>query len=168
MIQALKDGNFDGLVDPRLEHDYDIIEMRRMVACAATSVRHSAKRRPKMSQVLTYWNLLETFNLTLGCFCDFLWNLGSLQIVRAFESNLSLDDLTEGENLEESSDYSSRQYRQNLKIFSEMVQGQTFGSSECSTSYNVHNPSGSSSSIIQDPNREENQRDKNLKTEDSC
>ncbi|ESQ30304.1 hypothetical protein EUTSA_v10011979mg, partial [Eutrema salsugineum] len=50
MIQALNDGNFDGLVDPRLEDNFDTSEMARMVACAAASVRHSAKRRPKMSQ----------------------------------------------------------------------------------------------------------------------
>lgn len=51
MIQALNDANFDGLVDPRLEGNFDTSEMTRMVACAAASVRHSAKRRPKMSQV---------------------------------------------------------------------------------------------------------------------
>lgn len=51
MIKALNDENFDGLVDPRLENEFDISEMTKMVACAAASVRHSAKRRPKMSQV---------------------------------------------------------------------------------------------------------------------
>lgn len=53
MIQALNNGNFDGFVDPRLEDNFDISEMSRMVACTAASVRHSAKRRPKMSQVLS-------------------------------------------------------------------------------------------------------------------
>ena len=53
MIQALNDSNFNGLVDPRLEGNFDISEMTRVVACAAASVRHSAKRRPKMSQVLS-------------------------------------------------------------------------------------------------------------------
>ncbi|EOA40153.1 hypothetical protein CARUB_v10008870mg [Capsella rubella] len=60
MIQALNDGSFDGLVDPRLEHGFDVSEMTRMVACAAASVRHSAKRRPKISQVLSKRNILET------------------------------------------------------------------------------------------------------------
>ncbi|KAL1217350.1 Proline-rich receptor-like protein kinase PERK15 [Cardamine amara subsp. amara] len=128
MIQALNEGNFNGLVDPRLVDDFDITEMTRMVACAAASVRHSAKRRPKMSQ-----------------------------IVRAFEGNVSIDDLTEGVNpghstiysLDGSSDYSSTQYKEDLKKFKKMAfESQTFGgSSECSvlTSDNGQNPSGSSS-----------------------
>lgn len=66
MIQALNDGNFDGLVDPRLEDNYDTGEMTRMVACAAASVRHSAKRRPKMSQVHyqieTFWQTFVSFS----------------------------------------------------------------------------------------------------------
>ncbi|XP_010462066.1 PREDICTED: proline-rich receptor-like protein kinase PERK15 isoform X1 [Camelina sativa] len=127
MIQALNGGSFDGLVDPRLEDEFDISEMTRMVACAAASVRHSAKRRPKMSQ-----------------------------IVRAFEGNISIDDLTEGSapghstiySLDGSSDYSSTQYKEDLKKFKKMAyESQTFGSSECSvlTSHNGQNPSGSSS-----------------------
>ncbi|ESQ30224.1 hypothetical protein EUTSA_v10011404mg [Eutrema salsugineum] len=132
MIQALNDGNFNGLVDPRLEDNFDISEMTSMVACAAASVRHSAKRRPKMSQ-----------------------------IVRAFEGNISLDDLTEGVtpghstiySLDGSSDYSSTQYKEDLKKFKRMaLESQTFGSSECSgltTSDNGQNPSGSSSSITE-------------------
>lgn len=51
MSQALVDGNYDELVDPRLDDDYNPMELARMVACAAACVRHSAKRRPKMSQV---------------------------------------------------------------------------------------------------------------------
>ncbi|CAH8306472.1 unnamed protein product [Eruca vesicaria subsp. sativa] len=128
MIQALNDGNFDGLVDPRLGDNFDITEMTRMVACAAASVRYSAKRRPKMSQ-----------------------------IVRAFEGNISLDDLTEeatpGHNticsLDGSSDYSSIKYNEDMKKFEEMaLDSQTFEISECSgvtTSDNGQNPSGSSS-----------------------
>ena len=38
-------------MDRFLESNYDSQEMARMVACAAASIRHSAKRRPKMSQV---------------------------------------------------------------------------------------------------------------------
>lgn len=50
--QALEDGNFDSLVDPRLQNNYDHNEMGQMVACAAACVRHSARRRPKTSQVM--------------------------------------------------------------------------------------------------------------------
>ncbi|MBA0851582.1 hypothetical protein Goshw_022437, partial [Gossypium schwendimanii] len=48
--RALATGNHDELIDPRLEGNYDHGEMQRMVACALASIRHSAKRRPKMSQ----------------------------------------------------------------------------------------------------------------------
>ncbi|RWV83878.1 hypothetical protein GW17_00054454 [Ensete ventricosum] len=52
LARALADQNFDELVDPRLENNYDVGEMLRMAASAAASVRHSARRRPKMSQDL--------------------------------------------------------------------------------------------------------------------
>ncbi|KAL0926625.1 hypothetical protein M5K25_002864 [Dendrobium thyrsiflorum] len=51
LFQALADGNYDDVADHRLNGNYDPVEMARMIACAAACVRHSAKRRPKMSQV---------------------------------------------------------------------------------------------------------------------
>lgn len=51
LTRALEERNFDGLVDPKLQNGYDPNEMARMVACAAACVRHSARRRPRMSQV---------------------------------------------------------------------------------------------------------------------
>ncbi|KAK3157307.1 hypothetical protein QOZ80_2AG0119110 [Eleusine coracana subsp. coracana] len=56
--------SFAELVDERLAGDYSPVEVERMAACAAASIRHSARRRPKMSQ-----------------------------IVRALEEDASLDDL---------------------------------------------------------------------------
>ncbi|KAL1215973.1 Proline-rich receptor-like protein kinase PERK15 [Cardamine amara subsp. amara] len=121
--QALHGGSFEGLVDPRLYNEFDISEMNRMVACAAASVHYSAKRRPKMSQ-----------------------------IVRAFEGNLSLDDITQGVTVEHrtiysldgSSGYSSTQYTNDLKKFKKIaLESQTFGSSGL-TSDNGHYLSGSS------------------------
>lgn len=56
--RALEDGNFDALVDPKLQNEYNHNEMARMVACAAACVRHSARRRPRMSQVT---NLIDLF-----------------------------------------------------------------------------------------------------------
>ncbi|KAK8652945.1 hypothetical protein V6N13_126966 [Hibiscus sabdariffa] len=50
--RALETGNHVQLVDPRLEGNYDHIQMQCMVACASASVKHSAKRRPKMSQIV--------------------------------------------------------------------------------------------------------------------
>ena len=51
LSRALADGDYDGVADPRLRGNYDPVEMARMVASAAAAVRHSAKKRPKMSQV---------------------------------------------------------------------------------------------------------------------
>ncbi|XP_026456113.1 proline-rich receptor-like protein kinase PERK7 [Papaver somniferum] len=78
LTRALGDGNFEELVDPRLENNYSPSEMARMVACAAACIRHSARRRPKMSQ-----------------------------IVRALEGDVSLEDLNEGVRPGQSSMFSS-------------------------------------------------------------
>ena len=51
LSRALADGDYDGVADPRLHGSYDPVEMARLVASAAAAVRHSAKKRPKMSQV---------------------------------------------------------------------------------------------------------------------
>ncbi|OMO66721.1 hypothetical protein COLO4_30403 [Corchorus olitorius] len=126
LAQALEHGNFDAFVDPRLQKDYDSSEMTRLVACAAACVRHSARHRPRMSQV-----------------------------VRALEGNISLDDLNEGITPGHStqfgsygsSDYSSFQYNEDMKKFRKMaLESQELGSSEYSgltSEYGV-NPSGSS------------------------
>lgn len=50
-MDAAHDGEYGELVDPFLENQYEPYEMARMVACAAAAVRHSGRRRPKMSQV---------------------------------------------------------------------------------------------------------------------
>ncbi|XP_073045658.1 proline-rich receptor-like protein kinase PERK15 [Primulina eburnea] len=67
LIQAVEGGSYEELVDPHLENNYDHHVMLRMVASAAACIRHSARRRPKMSQ-----------------------------IVRALEGDVSLEDLNEG------------------------------------------------------------------------
>ncbi|KAF5945735.1 hypothetical protein HYC85_015963 [Camellia sinensis] len=112
LTRALEDGNFDTLVDPRLQRDYKPNEMARMVACAAACVRHSARRRPRMSQV-----------------------------VRALEGDVSLSDLNEGikpghstvYSSHGSSDYDTSQYNEDLKKFRKMALGtQEYGSSEYS------------------------------------
>ncbi|KAL0010448.1 hypothetical protein SO802_005556 [Lithocarpus litseifolius] len=96
LSQALENGHFDAVVDRRLQNDYNSGEMVRMVACAAACVRHSSRRRPRMSQ-----------------------------IVRALEGNLSLDELNEGIRPGHSrafdsfgsADYDSGQYKEDLKKF---------------------------------------------------
>ncbi|CAM8917923.1 unnamed protein product [Rhodiola kirilowii] len=100
LTQALEEGNYDALVDPKLQKNYDQNEMARMVACAAACVRHSARRRPKMSQV-----------------------------VRSLEGNASLSDLNEGikpghstvYSSYESTDYDNNQYNEDMKKFRKMA-----------------------------------------------
>lgn len=128
LTRALEDGNYDSLVDARLQRNYNTNEMARMVACAAASVRHSARRRPRMSQ-----------------------------IVRALEGDVSLSDLNEGikpghstvYGSHTSSDYDTSQYNEDMKKFRKMALGsQEYGaSSEYSnptSDYGLY-PSGSSS-----------------------
>ncbi|PSS29423.1 Proline-rich receptor-like protein kinase [Actinidia chinensis var. chinensis] len=67
LMQVTEGGSYEELVDSRLENDYNPQEMLRMVYCAAACIRHSARRRPKMSQ-----------------------------IVRALEGDVSLEDLSQG------------------------------------------------------------------------
>jgi len=61
LSRALADGDYDGVADPRLRGNYDPVEMARMVASAAAAVRHSAKKRPKMSQVFRRQMLTSCF-----------------------------------------------------------------------------------------------------------
>ncbi|KAH9617870.1 hypothetical protein KSS87_017110 [Heliosperma pusillum] len=51
MSEALDNGDFEELADPRLQGKYDKVEMFRLMEAAAACVRHSAIKRPKMSQV---------------------------------------------------------------------------------------------------------------------
>ncbi|GAB2279220.1 hypothetical protein Dimus_013870 [Dionaea muscipula] len=110
LAKALEDGSFKELADPRLEQIYNTIEMARMVACAAACIRHSARRRPKMSQ-----------------------------IVRALQGDVSLDDINEGVrpgqstvygSSTDSSEYDASSYSTDLKKFRQMAFGsQEWGSS---------------------------------------
>ncbi|WMV59985.1 hypothetical protein MTR67_053370 [Solanum verrucosum] len=129
LTRALEDEKFDTLVDRRLENDYNHNEMARMVACCAACVRHSAKRRPRMTQVL-----------------------------RALEGDVSLSDLNEGikpghstvYSSYTSSDYDTLQYNEDMKKFRKMAlaTSQEYASSDQysnPTSEYGLNPSGSSS-----------------------
>lgn len=110
----MEDGNFDEVADPRLQGNYNPQEMARMVASAAGSIRHSARKRPKMSQ-----------------------------IVRALEGEVSLDDLNEGVkpghssiySLDGSSDYTQSIYNADMKKFRQIaLTSAEFPSSEYGTS----------------------------------
>ncbi|XP_022842654.1 proline-rich receptor-like protein kinase PERK15 [Olea europaea var. sylvestris] len=132
LTQALDTGNFDTLADPRLQKDYNSTEMARMVTCASVCIRHLARRRPRMSQ-----------------------------IVRALEGKISLDDLNDGirpgnsaiYDPHGSSDfeatYDTFQYKEDLRKFKKMAleSVEHKNSSECSgptSDFGLH-PSCSSS-----------------------
>ncbi|CAE5959717.1 unnamed protein product [Arabidopsis arenosa] len=94
-MSAAQEGEYGELVDPFLENQYEPYEMARMVACAAAAVRHSGRRRPKMSQ-----------------------------IVRTLEGDASLDDLDDGvkprqssSGGEGSSDYEMGTYGAEMRKF---------------------------------------------------
>ncbi|KAL6521502.1 hypothetical protein OROGR_018071 [Orobanche gracilis] len=127
LSKALEDGSYNELVDPRLEGNYAPEEMARMIACAAASIRHSARRRPKMSQ-----------------------------IAHALEGDSSLDDLNEGVKPGQSAAYNPNKngeaaydtmaYNADMMKFRKMVMSsQDFNSSEYgATSEYGLNPSSSS------------------------
>ncbi|KAF3773741.1 Proline-rich receptor-like protein kinase [Nymphaea thermarum] len=108
LIKALEEGDFEELVDSRLENNYNVNEMSRLVACAAASVRHSARRRPRMTQ-----------------------------IVRALEGDMSLEALNEGVKPGQSgmfgsgSEYGSEKYNADMTRMRRMALGtQEFGTDE--------------------------------------
>ncbi|KAG8373704.1 hypothetical protein BUALT_Bualt11G0052400 [Buddleja alternifolia] len=126
LSKALEDENYSELVDPRIEDNYAPHEMTRMVTCAAASIRHSARRRPKMSQ-----------------------------IVRALDGDSSLEDLNEGVKPGQSTVYNPNgntekydtcAYNADMTKFRKMVMSsQEFNSSEyeATSDYGL-NPSSSS------------------------
>lgn len=67
MNRAIDEGIYDELIDPRLENNLNSTEMARMIASAAACIRHSARKRPKMSQVqlkklINYYILNKNYN----------------------------------------------------------------------------------------------------------
>ncbi|XP_042429828.1 proline-rich receptor-like protein kinase PERK12 [Zingiber officinale] len=62
LIHALETGNFDELVDPRLENKFPKVGMLRMIEAAAACVRHSAPKRPRMVQVMRALDNDESFS----------------------------------------------------------------------------------------------------------
>ncbi|GMN37407.1 hypothetical protein TIFTF001_006785 [Ficus carica] len=133
-LKALEDGNYDELVDPRLENNYAPHEMTRMVACAATSIRHSARQRPKMSQ---FKNRFKT-------------EIALEQIVLALIGDISLEDLNEEVKPCQSSNFASSSdkndpgsYSAKLRKFRTELDSQENGSSGATSEYGL-DPSSSS------------------------
>ncbi|KAJ4734317.1 Proline-rich receptor-like protein kinase PERK1 [Rhynchospora pubera] len=127
LVRALEDGDIEPLVDPKLQKNYNANEMAKMVAVAAACIHHSAKRRPRMSQV-----------------------------VRALEGDSSQEDLNEGVKPGHSpymgsytsSDYNSSSYNEDIKKFRKLaLESCEYPRSQYSVSSSEYslNPSGSSS-----------------------
>lgn len=107
MSRAMVDGNYDELVDSRLEGKYNPVELARMVGCAAASIRHSAKRRPKMSQVQKLE--IQWSNI----FIDSSWNFFLLRI-----ENINYDSVTRGLGLT-----IYRDYKRNIRYHPNVSKG---------------------------------------------
>ncbi|KAM7268031.1 hypothetical protein ACFE04_010197 [Oxalis oulophora] len=94
LTEALENEDFTQLIDPRLENNYVDIELFRMIEAAAACVRHSATKRPKMSQV-----------------------------VRALDSLDELSDISNGVKPGQSGVFDSRQHSAQIKMFQRMAFG---------------------------------------------
>ncbi|KAK9700146.1 hypothetical protein RND81_08G220100 [Saponaria officinalis] len=106
MTEALEHGNFDELADPRLQGNYDQGEMFRLIEAAAACVRHSAIKRPKMSQV-----------------------------VRALDTINEISDLSNGMKPGQSGIYDSREQSAQIRLFKRMAFGsQDMGSENFNSS----------------------------------
>ncbi|RLM54162.1 hypothetical protein C2845_PM10G08820 [Panicum miliaceum] len=64
--RAIENQEFDELVDPRLDGNFDDVEMFRAIEAAAACIRHSAARRPKMGQVVRVLDSLTDVDLSNG------------------------------------------------------------------------------------------------------
>jgi len=93
LSNATETEEFTALADPKLGRNYVGVEMFRMIEAAAACIRHSATKRPRMSQ-----------------------------IVRAFDS-LAEEDLTNGMRLGESEIINSAQQSAEIRLFRRMAFG---------------------------------------------
>ncbi|CAH8355044.1 unnamed protein product [Eruca vesicaria subsp. sativa] len=88
LIEAIEKGDISEIVDPRLEKHYFEEEVYRMIETAASCVRHSALKRPRM-----------------------------VQVVRALDTRDNLSDLSNGVKVGQSTVYDSGQYSNEIRMF---------------------------------------------------
>ncbi|KAJ4869137.1 putative proline-rich receptor-like protein kinase PERK11 [Raphanus sativus] len=88
LIEAIEKGDISEVVDPRLEKHYMEEEVYRMIETAASCVRHSALKRPRM-----------------------------VQVVRALDTRDNLSDLSNGVKVGQSTVYNSGQYSNEIRMF---------------------------------------------------
>ncbi|XP_074579190.1 proline-rich receptor-like protein kinase PERK8 [Curcuma longa] len=66
LIQALENGDFRRLPDPRLNGNYDRDEMLHIIEVAAVCIRHSSTMRPRMTQVVRALDNLTELDINNG------------------------------------------------------------------------------------------------------
>ncbi|KAK8917091.1 Proline-rich receptor-like protein kinase PERK9 [Platanthera zijinensis] len=66
LANGLESGDFGAFTDPRLENNYKMKEMFRMIEAAAACIRHSASLRPRMSLVVRALDSLADIDLSNG------------------------------------------------------------------------------------------------------
>ncbi|KAK3165454.1 hypothetical protein QOZ80_1AG0033370 [Eleusine coracana subsp. coracana] len=54
LTKAIEEDNYEELIDPTLEANYDAYDMARLIACAAAAVRQTARSRPRMTHIVRY------------------------------------------------------------------------------------------------------------------
>ncbi|KAL6526255.1 Proline-rich receptor-like protein kinase perk8 [Orobanche minor] len=107
LTQALDKEEFGNIVDPKLENNFVASEMFRVIEAAAACIRHSASKRPKMSQV-----------------------------ARALDSMYELEDLNNGVKPGQSGIYTSSEHSAQIRMFQRMAFGsQDYNSDHSQTSW---------------------------------
>ncbi|THU63561.1 hypothetical protein C4D60_Mb01t17120 [Musa balbisiana] len=94
LVHALETGEYEELVDPKLENNFAKNDMLQMIEAAAACVRHSAPRRPRMVQVL-----------------------------RALDGGGSLPDLSNGVKFGQSTVYDSGKYSADIQKLQKIAFG---------------------------------------------
>ncbi|KAG2269556.1 hypothetical protein Bca4012_062583 [Brassica carinata] len=84
LSHAVETEEFEALVDPKLGRNYVGAEMFRMIEAAAACIRHSAAKRPRMSQIVRAFDSLAEEDLTNGM------RLGQSEIINSAEQSAEI------------------------------------------------------------------------------
>lgn len=125
LAEALEHEDFEALVDSRLEKNYVDSEMFWMIEAAAACVRHSATKRPRMSQVKSCLNDKEismVFHFYLKFNNRSFFSLLN-QVVRALDTLDGASDLTNGVKPGQSGIFSSAQHSAQIRMFQRLAFG---------------------------------------------
>ncbi|ESQ34252.1 hypothetical protein EUTSA_v10006899mg [Eutrema salsugineum] len=84
LSHAIETEEFKALADPKLGGNYVGAEMFRMIEAAAACIRHSAAKRPRMSQIVRAFDSLAEEDLTNGM------RLGESEIINSAEQSAEI------------------------------------------------------------------------------